>query len=88
MAVFFHRHLILHGRLAPVSGSGMAGLLEQPPEYVIGVWTGNADGEGRPGLTGISAAAPLLFDLFNLLGYKGWFRTPDEDLTIISVFAV
>ena len=23
------------------------------PEYVIGVWAGNADGEGRPGLTGI-----------------------------------
>ena len=28
------------------------------PGYVVGVWTGNADGEGRPGLTGISAAAP------------------------------
>lgn len=31
--------------------------------YVIGVWVGNADGEGRPGLTGIGAAAPLLFDV-------------------------
>ncbi|MGD1893506.1 MAG: penicillin-binding transpeptidase domain-containing protein, partial [Cyclobacteriaceae bacterium] len=36
-------------------------------KYVIAVWVGNADGEGRPGLTGVSAAAPLLFDLFGLV---------------------
>ncbi len=35
--------------------------------HIIGVWMGNADGEGRPGLTGVQAAAPLLFQLFNLL---------------------
>ncbi len=35
--------------------------------YCIGIWTGNADGEGRPGLTGTLAAAPLLFDLFGRL---------------------
>ncbi|MEM0940438.1 MAG: penicillin-binding transpeptidase domain-containing protein [Bacteroidota bacterium] len=35
--------------------------------YLIGVWVGNADGEGRPGLTGIQAAAPLLFQLFELV---------------------
>ena len=35
--------------------------------YLVGVWVGNADGEGRPGLTGISAAAPILFDLFDIL---------------------
>ena len=40
------------------------------PEYVVGVWAGNADGEGRPGLTGISAAAPILFDLVNLMGTR------------------
>ena len=37
-------------------------------KYLVGVWTGNADGEGRAGLTGIKAAAPLLFQIFNLLG--------------------
>ncbi len=37
-------------------------------QYLIGVWIGNADGEGRPGLTGIKAAAPLLFELFDLVG--------------------
>lgn len=35
--------------------------------YCVAVWTGNASGEGRPGLTGTLAAAPLLFDLFGLL---------------------
>ena len=37
------------------------------PEYVVAVWAGNADGEGRPGLSGISSAAPVLFDIFRLL---------------------
>lgn len=55
------------------------------PGFVVGVWTGNADGEGRPGLTGISAAAPILFDLVNLMGSNRWFARPDEDLTMISV---
>ncbi|RMF27111.1 MAG: penicillin-binding protein 1C, partial [Bacteroidetes bacterium] len=37
------------------------------PRYLVAVWVGNADGEGRPGLVGVRAAAPLLFDLFGLL---------------------
>ncbi len=35
--------------------------------YVVGVWLGNADGEGRPELIGVKAAAPLLFDVFSYL---------------------
>jgi penicillin-binding protein 1C len=54
------------------------------PGYVIGVWTGNADGEGRPGLTGISSAAPILFDLAALMGSGAWFDAPYDDLTKIS----
>jgi penicillin-binding protein 1C len=55
------------------------------PRYVIGVWTGNADGEGRPGLTGTAAAAPILFDLVGLMEPGSWFNTPYEDLTMIRV---
>jgi penicillin-binding protein 1C len=55
------------------------------PEYVIGVWAGNADGEGRPGLTGITAAAPILFDLVNLLAPSGWFEEPTDEMTMIKV---
>jgi len=46
---------------------------------------GNATGEGRPGLTGITAAAPLMFDLVSLLEPGAWFKTPDEELTMIRV---
>jgi penicillin-binding protein 1C len=55
------------------------------PEFVIGVWVGNADGEGRPGLTGISAAAPIMFDLAGLMEPGSWFTKPSEELTIIKV---
>jgi penicillin-binding protein 1C len=55
------------------------------PEFVIGVWAGNADGEGRPGLTGITAAAPILFDLAGITGSGIWFTEPVEDLTMINV---
>jgi penicillin-binding protein 1C len=50
------------------------------PEYVVGVWVGNADGEGRPGLTGIVAAAPILFDIFSSLPGTGWFIKPVDEL--------
>ena len=54
------------------------------PEYVIGVWAGNADGEGRPGLTGIAVAAPILFDLVNIMEPSDWFTEPAEELTMIK----
>jgi penicillin-binding protein 1C len=50
------------------------------PEYVVGVWVGNADGEGRPGLTGTDAASPLMFDIFSQLPMTTSFDTPLGDL--------
>ncbi|NOS57362.1 MAG: penicillin-binding protein 1C, partial [Cyclobacteriaceae bacterium] len=55
------------------------------PEYAVGVWVGNADGEGRPGLTGTETAAPILFDLFALLTGKTWFSSPQSEMALISV---
>ena len=55
------------------------------PEYVIGVWAGNADGEGRPGLTGIAAAAPILFDIAGIMEPVPWFSPPREEMTNINV---
>lgn len=54
-------------------------------EYTVGVWVGNADGEGRPGLTGTEMAAPILFDLFALLPGQPWFQRPESELTEIQV---
>jgi len=57
------------------------------PAYVVAVWAGNADGEGRPGLSGISSAAPLLFDIFRLLEPGGWFARPEEGMTLTEICA-
>ena len=48
--------------------------------YVVGVWIGNADGEGRPGVIGLETAAPLLFETFNILQASDWFVTPFDAL--------
>ncbi len=53
--------------------------------YVVGVWAGNADGEGRPGLTGIRAAAPLLFEIFDLLPRGFHFQPPWDDLISLDI---
>lgn len=56
------------------------------PKYVVGVWVGNTDGEGRPGLTGISTAAPVLFEIFRLLpAAREWFDEPAGELVKIKV---
>ncbi|QNL52660.1 penicillin-binding protein 1C [Olivibacter sp. SDN3] len=49
-------------------------------DYVVGVWVGNATGEGRPSLTGVGSAAPLLFDVFRLLPRSNGFVLPSNDL--------
>lgn len=55
------------------------------PEYAVGVWVGNADGEGRPGLTGTDAASPLLFSIFSQLPATTWFKPPSIEMTQIEV---
>lgn len=57
------------------------------PQYAVGVWAGNADGEGRPGLTGLSTAAPILFDLMGMFENTPWFLRPPDGLTSIEVCA-
>lgn len=57
------------------------------PDYTIGVWCGNASGEGRPGIMGLSAAAPLLFDALNNLPGGGWFQRPTAALGRITACA-
>jgi penicillin-binding protein 1C len=56
------------------------------PEYVVAVWAGNSSGEGRAGLTGINSAAPILFDIFNVLPRNAeWFKRPDGELRKVKV---
>lgn len=46
------------------------------PEYVVAVWVGNASGEGRPDLTGLSYAGPVLFRILQFLPATTWFKEP------------
>ena len=56
--------------------------------YVIGVWVGNADGEGRPGLTGVSVAAPIMFEVVDKLQKSYKFVSITEDAVEVEVCAV
>ncbi len=55
------------------------------PSYTIGVWAGNADGEGRPGLTGLAAAAPVLFDLLGAVDGGGEIVRPPFGFKTVKV---
>ena len=49
------------------------------PAYTIGVWAGNAQGQGVPGLVGARTAGPVMFDILNLLPASDeWFPEPDS----------
>jgi penicillin-binding protein 1C len=54
-------------------------------DYAVGVWVGNADGEGRPGLTGTDAAAPVMFDIFSQLSSRRWFTQPFNEMEEVEV---
>lgn len=54
-------------------------------DYVVGVWVGNADGEGRPGLVGVQAAAPILFDVFDVLPNSEWFNKPFDEMQKVTI---
>lgn len=55
------------------------------PAYVVAVWAGNASGEGRPGLTGLQAAAPLMFEIFDFLPKTNWFIEPLDQMIRLNV---
>lgn len=54
-------------------------------KYVVGVWVGNSDGEGRPGLTGARTAGMVMFDIFGALPQSKWFTRPENDLVKVEV---
>ena len=55
------------------------------PAYAVGVWVGNASGEGRPTLTGVNYAAPVLFDVVAQMPHGSWFDVPWDDMVQLAV---
>jgi penicillin-binding protein 1C len=53
--------------------------------YTVGVWAGNASGEAASSLTGVTSAAPVMFDVFDFLGSSNWLVKPEHALKKIEV---
>ncbi len=92
-----YRSFDSHQRIAWKTGTSFgfrdAWAVGATPEYVVSVWTGNASGEGRAGLVGVRAAAPLLFQIFRLLRERsadgpGWFEPPYDELREVVTCSV
>ncbi len=54
------------------------------PGYTLGVWIGNADGEGNTAIQGTRAAAPLLFQAIELLDNTGSFPYPENMIELTT----
>ena len=57
-------------------------------DYAVGVWVGNATGEGRPDIIGGKTAAPIMFDVFRLFPSTRWVEPPYEDLDETEVCSI
>ena len=64
------------------SGNRDAWAIGTTAEYTVGVWIGNADGEGRADLKSAQTSAPVLFDLFSILPNTSWPYLPVLDLKV------
>ena len=82
---FYDSSLELAWKTGTSFGNRDAWAIGTNSRYVVGVWIGNASGEGRPELTGVDYAAPVLFDVFNLLPKKPFFSAPLNDLEEVEV---
>jgi penicillin-binding protein 1C len=49
------------------------------PDFTVGIWIGNFSGKESEKLIGKEVAAPLLFDIFNLISDgSSWFQRPES----------
>lgn len=82
---FYDSSLEIAWKTGTSFGSRDAWAIGVTKDYVVSVWVGNATGEGRPMLTGVDSASPVLFDVFRLLPKSTWFEKPYKDLDEVEV---
>lgn len=85
---FYNSAIELAWKTGTSFGNRDAWAIGTTANYVVGVWVGNATGEGRAALTGVGSAAPLLFDVVNTLPTTKWFATPTKDLEPAEVCVI
>lgn len=57
------------------------------PEWTIGIWAGNFDGETNKMISGAQTSGPLLFDIFNSISSQDYkpFYAPQNELKSVMV---
>ncbi|WP_191014315.1 penicillin-binding protein 1C [Treponema zioleckii] len=55
------------------------------PEFTVGIWVGNAAGNGNTELKSSFTAAPIMFDIFSTLGQTSWQEVPYSELKLVEV---
>jgi len=72
---YLDREMIRGAQLAYKTGTSYgyrdAWAIGYTPDYTIGIWVGRPDGSACPNQTGRDVAAPLLFQIVDLLPYSG-----------------
>lgn len=76
---------ILSWKTGTSQGFRDAWALGVTPRFTVAVWVGNASGEGRPEISGLNVAAPVLFDLVQLLPPAEPFPTPWGALRTVTL---
>ena len=67
---------LLRGKTGTSFGFRDAWAVGTNPEYTVGVWVGNADGEGRPGLQGRRWPRPYFSTCFHYCPASPGFNSP------------
>lgn len=55
------------------------------PEYTVGIWAGNATGEGVSDLSGTATSAPIMLEVFGVLNITEWYKKPLDAFKKIDV---
>ena len=78
----------LSGRIAFKTGTSYgyrdAWAIGYDGKHVVGVWVGRPDGVPVPGISGIKAAAPILFEAFDRLGPATPFASPPPGVIVAA----
>ena len=75
----------IHWKTGTSYGNRDAWAIGMTPEYTVGVWVGNSDGEGEPDIIGVSAAGVLLFDAYNTLDITESYEMPYDDMIELDI---
>ena len=69
-------------------GSRDAWAIGCTPDYTVGVWVGNASGEGRPDIVGGRLAAPVMLEVFSRIEAKtNWYERPTVEMREMKICA-